>query len=168
MVALFAAALLSTPAYADIIWPELLIAARIGSYLAVFSALLVEYIFVLSFFKTSLARSALITLCMNLASTVVGIGLVRLAVIIGWEAFPGILLYGEFDTGTWISVIPAYLFTSFLNAGIEFPVIVKGFKLKVGQKGFWILALANAVGIAATSLILSALPRRALRVIIGQ
>jgi hypothetical protein len=92
---------------------------------------------------------------MNAASCLLGTILI-LILGIGWEFFPGIVLYkvfniSTFNPGTWAAT---FFMAVFVNALLENFVINKGFKKKLGWRGFWWLSLANgaSVGIAFISL----------------
>jgi len=117
--------------------------------------LVVEYLFVRQLTHFDIKKSILVDLAMNAVSCLAGVILIPLAGV-GWEIFPGIVIYkllgiGTFNPGTWIAT---FFIAVFVNALLENFVINEGFKKKLGWRGFWWLSLANAasVGIAFISL----------------
>ncbi|HNV85918.1 MAG TPA: hypothetical protein PKL97_02985 [Candidatus Omnitrophota bacterium] len=135
-------------AYADLVWPAMYLEQRILSWWVISAGLLVEYLFVRKITSFGVTKSALVTFCMNLASTLLGIILIPLAGI-GWELFPGTFLYpalrmGTFNPYTWIATC---LSAILVNTVIESLVMRWAFKNKIGRKGFGWLYLANTVSV---------------------
>ncbi len=118
--------------------------------------LLVEYLFVRQLTGFDIKKSIIVNLTMNVASSLLGIILIPLAGV-GWEIFPGIVIYKLFNMGTFnpITWTATFFIAVFVNAWIENFVIKKVFKKNLGWRGFWWLALANAVsvGIAFISIL---------------
>ena len=117
--------------------------------------LVVEYLFVRQLTGFDIKKSIVVDISMNAASSLLGMILIPLAGV-GWEFFPGIIIYklfniGTFNPGTWAAT---FFIAVFINAWLENFVIYKCFKRKLGWRGFWWLSLANAasVGIAFISL----------------
>lgn len=77
-----------------------------------------------------------------------------------WEVFPGLVFYKVFNVGTFNPVTWAatYLLAVAINAGLEWTVIQKGFRLSIGKRGFWIIASANAISVAVAFGSLSVFP----------
>lgn len=145
----------ASPAHADIIWPAIFLISRMVSWWSIALGLIVEYLFVRKLTHFDIRKSILVDLSMNLVSCLLGIILIPLFGV-AWEFFPGIVLYkffniGTFNPGTWTAT---FFFAVFMNALLENFVINKGFKKKLGWRGFWWLSLANgaSVGIALLSL----------------
>ena len=147
-LALSALLLVAAPARADVVWPALFLEARLVTWWAVTTGLVVEYLFVRKLFGFGTGKAILVDVCMNAASTLLGILLIPIAGI-AWEYFPGILLYTAFDVGTFnpITWIATFLLAVAINAGLESLVIRWAFKTRVGRRGFWGLFLANAVSV---------------------
>ena len=138
----------ATPAYADLVWPALFLINRMVTWWAITVGLLVEYLFVRRWTKFSVGKSVIVDVSMNATSTLLGLLLIPIAGI-GWEFFPGIILYkvfhiGTFNPGTWVA---NFLLGVFINAELETLVITKAFKCKMGWRGFGWLSLANAVSV---------------------
>lgn len=140
---------------ADMVWPALYLESRLVTWWAIILGLAVEYLFVRQFFGFTVKTAVFADICMNLASTVLGILLIPIAGV-AWELFPGIVLYkvfniGTFNPGTWVMT---FLLAVAINAALESLVIRWGFKTKVGKREFWALFSANAisVGVAFGSL----------------
>ena len=147
--------LVSSPAYADVVWPALYLISRMVTWWSISLGLIVEYLFVRELTQFGVVKSIIVDISMNAASCLLGIILIPILGI-GWEFFPGIILYklfniGTFNPGTWTAT---FLIAVFVNALLENFVINKGFKKKLGWRGFLWLSLANgaSVGIAFISL----------------
>jgi len=128
---------------------------RLVTWWAIATGLVAEYLFVRQLFGFGVKKAILADVCMNAASTILGILLIPIAGIV-WEIFPGIVLYkvfnvGTFNPGTWAMT---FFFAVAINAALESLVIRWAFKTKVGKRGFWGLFLANtvSVGVALGSL----------------
>jgi hypothetical protein len=146
---------ISSPAHADIIWPAIYLVSRMVTWWSISLGLIVEYLFVRKLTQFGVVKSIIVDLSMNAASCLLGTILI-LILGIGWEFFPGIVLYkvfniSTFNPGTWTA---NFFMAVFVNALLENFVINKGFKKKLGWRGFWWLSLANgaSVGIALISL----------------
>ena len=146
---------ISSPANADIVWPALYLISRMVTWWSIALGLIIEYLFVRKLTQFGIVKSIFVDISMNAASCLLGIFLIPVLGI-GWEFFPGIVLYklfniGTFNPGTWTAT---FLIAVFVNALLESFVINKGFKKKLGWRGFWWLSLANSasVGISFISL----------------
>ncbi|MHB8137854.1 MAG: hypothetical protein ACYDGO_05635 [Smithellaceae bacterium] len=145
----------ASPACADVVWPALYLISRMVTWWSIAVGLVVEYLFVRQLTQFDIKKSIIVDLSMNVASCLVGIILIPLLGV-GWEVFPGIVLYkmfgiGTFNPGTWTAT---FLIAVFVNAFLENFVINKGFKKTLGWRGFWWLSIANgvSVGIALVSI----------------
>ncbi|RJR44166.1 MAG: hypothetical protein C4576_13350 [Desulfobacteraceae bacterium] len=149
------AILISAPAYADVIWPALFLVNRMVSWWSIALGLVVEYAPVRKLTQFDVKKSIFADLTMNAGSCLLGIFIIPVLGI-GWEFFPGSVLYrffniGTFNPGTWIAT---FLIAVFVNASLENLVLRIGFKKHCGWRGFWWLSIANAasVGVAFASL----------------
>ncbi len=143
----------SVPAYADVVWPALYLVSRMVSWWAILTGLIIEYLFVRKLTNFSVSKSIIANVCMNTASTILGMILIPIAGI-GLEFFPGMIIYKIFHIGTlnpftnpftWTATL---FFAAFINAFIENFVLNKFFKCKLGWRGFWWLSLANGLSVA--------------------
>ena len=140
--------LFQTAAYANLVWPSIYIAEGMRSLYVILLGLFVETVFVKIFEKQTWLRAVLISVIMNLVSTLLGI------ILIPAIGFLGTLLLGSlsevipalgntFDTPLWIF---SYILTIFTN------VLVEGyttqFTAKIPfRKMFWWLLCANTVSV---------------------
>lgn len=137
------------------VWPALYLETRLFTCWAIGIGLLFELFAIRIIFDTPWLRSAIASVTANAGSALLGLPLIPLAGIV-WEFFPGsiytsILGWGTFNPITWAATL---VIACLLNALIEGFILRRLFKLPVGQKQFWLLALANAisVGVAFGSL----------------
>ena len=140
--------LVALPARADVVWPALYLETRLVTWWAITVGLVAEYIFVRQLLGFGVRKALLADVCMNFASTLLGILLIPIAGL-AWEFFPGSVLYrifdvGTFNPGTWVMT---FLFAVAINAALESLVIRWAFKTKLGKRGFWGLVVANAVSV---------------------
>jgi hypothetical protein len=156
-VLFLACAVYSSAALANVVWPALYLEGRLATWWAVSIGLLIEFLFVGWLFALPPKRTAVAVLAANVASAIAGAILIPLAGFV-WEIFPGqiymkLLGWGTFNPITWAGAV---LMACFINAGIEVPVYIRGFKLAIRKREFWWLVLANAitVGVAFTSILL--------------
>ena len=145
---------LAIPAYGNMVWPALYLEMRLFTWWSISAGLLVEYLFLRRLFQYGIKQAMLADLAMNGVSTILGLFLIPLSGI-GWE----ILGNPFFGPGTFNPVAWGATFglAVLINAGIESVVIAKGFKTKLGKRGFAGLFVANfvSVGLAYASLYLS-------------
>lgn len=139
-----------TVAHADLVWPAMYLEQRILTWWAVGVGLLAEWPAVRHITSWNWAKSAWPTIAINFASTLLGVALIPLAGI-GWEFFPGVLLYevfhvGTFNPGTWLATL---VLAVFINAVVELFALKLIFKIRFSKRGFWILALANTASVGA-------------------
>jgi hypothetical protein len=144
-----------TTLFADVVWPALFLEQRLFSWWAIGLGLFVEFFFVRRLTTLSFRMCIVADLSMNAGSALLGAFLIPLAGI-GWELFPGTLIYkvfnvGTFNPGTWLAT---FLFSVLINGVLEWLVLRFAFRQKIGRKGFWWLCFANSlsVGLAFGSL----------------
>lgn len=135
-------------ASANIVWPTLYIASGLRSWYIIFSGLVIEFLLIHFVFKENYQRSGLISLIMNLVSTVVGIVLLPFVGFfgaIGLELLFEAVSYsgGTFDIWQWAL---GYILCVFANALVEGLTVKMFFKMKF-KKTFWWLVLANALSV---------------------
>lgn len=142
---------------ANFVWPALFLGERILTWWAIGLGLPIEYLAIRLITKFHPKKAIIITLLMNLASSLLGIVLIPLAGII-WEIFPGILLFKFFNMGTFnpLTWIANLFLAGLVNTGIEGQVVRHFSKIALKRKGYIFLFLANliTVGVAFCSLIL--------------
>ena len=147
--------LVSKRAYADMIWPALLLEQGMLKWWVIGTGLLIEWGFLQWFLdcRCRWIESLKFATVMNLVSGLLGIPLIPLGGIL-LEFFPGSLLHHFFKGGT---IILTILFASFINAWIERWIIVKFFKQNPIRKRtlLWFFGVnLITVGMAVASLIL--------------
>ena len=126
------------PIYADVVWPALMLEARLLSILPIGVGLLIEWI-ALRFggFGLDWKKAAYVDVGMNAVSTVVGIPAIPLTGLI--VAFsPAVSLEWP------ITLVLAVLVTT----SVEAAVVQWGFKIEVDNRRFAVLACANAASTA--------------------
>lgn len=131
--------LLGTPAFADVVWPSLYIAAGITSIKVIIVGLLVELLFVKIFTNTNWLKASIITVVMNAVTCILGIVLIPISGLFV-EAIP------PYKTFHWTHWLLDYLLTILLNTLIEGFIIKLILKLKFKNIFIW-LFIANAISI---------------------
>lgn len=137
-----------TVASANVIWPSIFIAEGLRSFYVIALGLLAETVIIKLFTKQSWLRCVLISVIMNMVSTLLGI------ILIPAIGFLGAILFGilseyipsignTFDTPLWIF---SYILTIFTNVIIE--GLTTKFAAKIPfKKLFWWMLLANTVSV---------------------
>ena len=140
--------LFPTVASANIVWPSIYIAEGMRSFQVIFLGLLIETIFVKIFEKQTWLRAVIITVIMNLVSTLLGIILIPVigfiaTLILGYlsEFLPA--LGNTFDTPLWIF---SYILTVFINVFVEGYTTQYTAKIPF-KKMFWWLLAANTLSV---------------------
>ena len=138
-----------TAAYANIVWPSIYIAEGMRSFWVIVLGLITETVIVKIFEKQTWLRAVLISVIMNLASTVLGI------ILLPAIGFAGVILLGflseiipalgnTFDLPVWIF---SYILAIFTNVFIE--GCTTQFTARIPfKKMFWWLLLANSLSVA--------------------
>jgi hypothetical protein len=137
---------ITAPVYANVIWPSLYIAEGLRIWWIILIGLLIEFIFVKIFTKDSYLKSALMTIVMNIISTLIGIIAIPLIGFVG-EA----ILYPLDEIFGWSTFdIPHWIFSFFLtvlcNTAIEALALKIIFK-KIYKKIFLWLFIANSFSV---------------------
>lgn len=138
LIIVFMLVLFSTPCYANVVWPALMLEARIFSWWAISFALLIEYIYLRKVLKFSIKESSKVDLIMNISSAIAGAFLIPVSGIV-IEIFPGFLIHKIFNFGTFniITWILTVIIAAIINAIIETKVIEKMTKSKISIIGMF-------------------------------
>ncbi|GMW00753.1 MAG: hypothetical protein AMXMBFR84_18900 [Candidatus Hydrogenedentota bacterium] len=147
----FCAAALALPATcsADLVWPALVLETGLTTWWIIAVGLLVEFVAILWVWKLPPGKAALITLCANLLSTLLGMILIPLAGV-AWEVFPGLVFYFVFGIGTFnpITWTATFILAVLINTFLEGAAIHYLFKQPFGKRYALWLGAANAVSVA--------------------
>lgn len=150
--------LLPTAAYADVVWPALMLEPRLLSIPVIVSGLLVEAAMLRFGFQMPWTRAASLSLTVNAISTVAGIIAIPAAGIV-WEFFPGTVLYqllkmGTFNPLTWTAT---FLLATLVTTAIEVACLRGIFGVPATRRtwALWSLANAASVGLAFSSLFIT-------------
>jgi len=138
-----------TPILANLVWPALILTTRMLAVWPIAAGLLVELFFVRQATNLRGARCLTADITMNLASAALGIVLIPLSGII-WELLATFTIYpllnvGSFNPVTWGATV---LLAAGVNTVAEGWVLQRGFKQKLGRRGFWLLFAANLVSVS--------------------
>ncbi len=149
--------LLPALTFANLVWPALFVAERLFTWWAIGIGLVVEFFFVWRLFGFTPLRALWATVAANAVSALAGVILIPLAGL-GWELFPGLILYTFRISSTFslVSWVATFILGCLVNALLEGAVYRKGFKVELRSKSktFAWLVIANAfsVGAAVASL----------------
>ena len=130
--------LLSTPVFADVVWPSLYIATGIVSIKVIITGLLIEVFFVKFFTDTKWLKAGIITVVMNAVTCLLGMILIPISGL-----FVELLPTKTFHWSHWLL---DYLLAILLNTLIEGLIIKLILKLKF-KNILWWLFIANAISI---------------------
>ena len=134
---------------ADVVWPSLYIAKGMTSLHVILSGLAVESIFVKYFAKLIWKKAILISLLMNIVTTILGIVLIPLSGLFSELVFDAVFhVYDKFGIGTfhWSHWLVSYLSVILLNTFIEGICVKIALNLRIKQTFMWLLA-ANAISV---------------------
>ena len=137
------------PAKADIVWPSLYIAKGMLSLKVIILGLIIETLFVKYFTETDWKKASLITILMNLITTVLGVVLIPLSGLCSELVFDFVFhAYDKFGLGTfhWSHWLVSYLLVISINTCIEGLFLKLILKLKLKQIFRWLFA-ANAISV---------------------
>ena len=137
------------PVQADIIWPSLYIMKGMLSIKVILLGLIIELFFVKIFTKVNWLKACIISLLMNLISSIIGIILIPLSGLFTEFVFDFVFnAYNKFGIGTfhWSHWLVSYLLIILLNTIIEGLFIKINLKLEL-RKIFWWLIIANALSV---------------------
>lgn len=147
--------LVAPAAHANMIWPALFVAPRQLSVPAVAVGLLIEILVFKRLLNLSWFRTIGGVVAANLISALVGLFLIPISGVV-WELGPGLIMYfvlhmGTFNPVTWGAT---FVMATLINAAIEMLTIrfVLSTWLTWRQFGWWVLANAVSVAIAAASI----------------
>jgi hypothetical protein len=126
----------------DVIWPALVLEARLLSVWIILAGLVIEYFFVWRMTSLGAVRSIWANLAMNAASCLLGIVLLPFTGFL-MSAFTE-SLFGTFSPIGWTLT---FLLAVFVNTSVEFLVLDKAFRQDLGKRHFWLLLLANALSV---------------------
>ena len=132
--------ILSTPVYADLVWPSAYIVFGMLSIKVIFAGLLIELLFVKFFTKTPWLKAGLVTFLMNLITSLLGIVLIPLS---------GILIELITPFGTtfhWSHWLLSYLAVVLINTSVEGLVIKLALKQSYKSIFWWVFA-ANTISV---------------------
>lgn len=140
---------ITLPANADIVWPSLYITKGMLSIKVILLGLLIELFFVKYFTKIDWKKASIITVLMNLITTVLGIMFIPLSGLGSEFVFDFVFhAYDKFGIGSfhWSHWLISYLLVIFINTFIEGLFIKLTLKLKP-KKTFWWLLIANSISV---------------------
>jgi len=105
---------------ANMVWPSLYLANRLGTGWAIVLGLIIEFLFLLKFFKLNAKQALIVDIGMNAWSCLVGIVLVPLSGLI-WEITFGQIVHALFNVGTFNPVTWGFsiLLAAITNATVE-------------------------------------------------
>lgn len=139
-------------AYANAVWPALILESRLFSWWAIGLGLLVEFFFIKWLFSLSPKKAALATISANAVSSVAGVILIPMAGI-GWELLPGLAMdwafgWGTFNPVTWSAT---FIMGCLINGLVEGAVYKKWFapEFRFKSKAFLWLLVANSLSVGA-------------------
>lgn len=134
---------------ANLVWPSLYIAEGMHSWYIIALGLVIEFIFIKIYAKQSLKKSALISICINAVSSVIGIIAIPLSGI--FTEF--VMAYNTFHISHWIADCILAVLCNVIFEGLTLKLVFKlGFK-----KNLWWLAAANLITVVIS--MISLLPQ---------
>lgn len=130
----------------DVVWPALYLSSSYWTWWVILASLVIELPVVVWSFELPLKRAIVADLLMNAASAVVGMLALAIAGI-GWEIFPGLLLYKLLNLGTFnpITWSATFILAVVINTAIEGFVLRFVFKTQLTFSRLLLLGSANAV-----------------------
>ena len=139
---------------ANMIWPSLYLANRLTAWWAIVLGLIIEFLFLLKFFKLDAKQALIVDAGMNAWSCLVGIVLIPLSGLV-WEVTFGQIINALFNVGTFnpMTWVFSILLAALTNATVEIVIFKQcPYKVKIGMQGFLILVIANVFSVAAAFL----------------
>lgn len=137
------------PANADLVWPSLYITQGMLSIKVILLGLVIELFFVKYFTKVNWKKASVVTVLMNLITTLLGMIFIPLSGLGSEFVFDFVFhAYDKFGIGTfhWSHWLAAYLIVILINTFIEGLFIKLTLKIKL-VKTFWWLMIANAISV---------------------
>jgi len=142
---------------ANVVWPSLFLTQRLSAWWIIGAGLVIEWAFVRRLTQTSILRSAIMTVVMNIVSTTVGILGIPLSGLL-WELIASITIQPIFNWGTFnpVTWLISCVLAASLNTVLEVATLRLLFKISWTKKLFWWLAVANfiTVGMAIISIMI--------------
>jgi hypothetical protein len=151
-----AVAFISIPAVAraDMVWPAIFLEPRLVSIPVIGLGYLVEALVLHRAFAMAWPKALLASGVVNAISAAIGLIAIPLAGI-GWEIFPGILLYQTFNMGTFnpVTWTASFVLATGITTAIEVGCLRWIFKVPASRRtwAIWFLANAVSVGLAFLS-----------------
>ena len=140
---------MSLKANADVIWPSLYIAKGMLSFQVILVGLIVEILFVKYFARINFKKALVVSIVMNLITTILGIILIPLSGL-GIEFIFDFVFhfYDKFNIETfhWSHWLMSYLVIILINTIIECFYIKLALKLKIKETFCWMLT-ANGISV---------------------
>ena len=137
------------PARADVVWPSLYIVKGMLSLKVIILGLIAELLFVKYFTNLNWKKATIVTILMNLITTILGILLIPLSGLGAELVFDFVFhAYDKFGIGTfhWSHWLVSYVIVILINTFIEGMFIKLYLKLKFNRV-FWWLMPANAISV---------------------
>lgn len=125
-------------ASANVVWPSLYIAEGMLVWYVILAGLVIEFLFIKIFLKTSFLKAGLASVTMNLISALIGIFLIPISGLLA-EVLLIPTNTPTFHISHWILSYILAVLSNVLTEGLAIRVI---YKIK---KAFWWLTLANAI-----------------------
>ena len=135
--------------FANLVWPSLYLVEQINTWWIVGISLLIESFCLLWLTQEKIWKVGLMTLVMNLLSTLIGMIGIPLSGII-WELIATITIHPIFGWGTFnpVTWIVSCILAALLNAAIEMMSLIWIFKISWAAKIFWGLVFANGITVS--------------------
>lgn len=140
---------ITLPANADLVWPSLYITKGMLSIKVILIGLIIELFFVKYCTKVDWKKAFIVTILMNLITTILGIIFIPLSGLGSEFVFDFVFhAYDKFGIGSfhWSHWLTAYLLVIFINTFIEGMFIKLTLKLTF-KKIFWWLLIANSLSV---------------------
>lgn len=140
---------ITLPANADLVWPSLYITKGMLSIKVILIGSIIELFFVKYCTKVDWKKAFIVTILMNLITTILGIIFIPLSGLGSEFVFDFVFhAYDKFGIGSfhWSHWLTAYLLVIFINTFIEGMFIKLTLKLTF-KKIFWWLLIANSLSV---------------------
>ena len=137
------------PAYADIVWPSLYIVKGLYSIKVIVIGLIIELLFVKYLTGVNWKKASVITILMNLITTIIGTILIPISGLCSEFIFDFVFhAYDKFGIGTfhWSHWLISYILIILINTFIESLCIKIALELKMSNILWWML-IANSISV---------------------
>lgn len=176
VLALFLCLTSICPAFADALWPAMIVTIRILAWVPILVGLLIEWLIVRRITGFDWWKSLKADLVMNLASSLLGLILLPLLGLvlidswfleIGYNSSRSAYLGDQLGPPIWdiVYCFPFSVLAAFVNVGVEALVLSRVFTVPMTRKRFWMLYLANLASVLVASAFLVAQLLSASRVV---